>query len=1099
MQDKIRRVTGLNLYTSNQLEKLAGRLSSMPAARTVSPFEQDIIVVQSRGMARWVSLQLAEANGICMNCDFPFPRAFIEETLRKFFPEMADPVVFSAEAMAWRIYALLPALARRRELAQVRNYLGGDEGLKAFQLAEKIARLFDQYLVYRPGMLLRWERDTKEKDWQAVVWRELVGKKPAMHLAAVAEILEERMAKPPAGGALPARVSIFGVTALPPLYLRVFFGLAKHCEVNVFSLEPSTEYHGHDLAPKTLARRAAKKSAPAGEAPGNALLASLGRLNRDFTELRLELDERAGFVTHERAADFAEPGDGAMLSVIQGDILRARDRGGDETPKIAVATGDCSIQIHSCHSPMREIEVLYDQLLDLFNNDPALKSRDIVVMAPDIEKYAPFIHAVFGSPEEEGRRIPFSVADRAPRSESPAVAAFLALLVLPGARCTATEIFALIDSPPLRARYDFTDDDIALIRDWIAESGIRWGIDGAHREQFAVPAMETATWRAGFERLLLGRAMDGGDRAVFEGIVPCDEAGGDDAETLGRFISAAEALFALAAELPGERPLGEWVGIFREVLSRFFEGKTSADAAGLRSLQMALDAFEVTARAAGDGKPVELAAVRHHLESLLGEGEQRGGFFSGGVTFCALKPMRSIPARVLCLIGMGDEAFPRRVNPPAFDLMARQRECGDRSPRDDDRYGFLESLLSARGHFYISYPGRSAADNTELPPSTVVSELLDCMDRSFVFPDRKSAREFVVRRHRLHAFSRRYFDGGSPDFFSFSAANAAASRSLAEAGAPAPVRLALPLPEPDAGLHNVELRGLVEFFSHPAKYFTRRRLDIEFPEDEELLQDHEVFESGGLDVYKVKQEILAVAIEGGAADAGEFATRGLLPPGSTGKAQFQDLRGTATEFLETLTPELREGPGEPMAVDLRIGEFSLAGKIEGVHAGRIVQYRCAELKPKDWLRAWIHHLAACAASPDAGVESVLAGEDGIVTFPPVADAKALLEDLLQIYWEGLRQPPHFFPASSFAYARAEIHPKPKEKTPSITRARNAWNGSDGARKKQGSARKKPPRPDGEKEDAYNRFCFGESDPLGDRFVELAIRILGPMLRSVPPL
>ena len=894
------------------------------------------------------------------------------------------------------------------------------------------------------------------------------GEKGAMHLAAVSELLDGRMEKPPNGGALPERVSVFGVSSLPPLYMRVFLGLARHCEVNFFSLQPSMEYYGHDLSPGMRARLERRTGAASLET-GNPLLTSLERLNRDFTELRLELDERAGFIIDEQPEQFVEPRGDAMLAVIQGDILHARNRGDGENPKMNVAAGDRSIQIHACHSPMREVEVLYDQLLDLFQKDPSLKPHEIIVMTPDIEKYAPFIHAVFAFPEEGGRYIPFSVTDRTPRNESPIVATFLSLLALPGCRCTATEIFSLLDRLPVRSRFKFTDSDMEFIRQWIAETGIRWGIDGAHRAEFGLPALEFTTWRAGFQRLLLGCAMVGKNRAMFEGIMPFDDVEGGNVEVMGRFITASEALFGMAAELPEERPLAEWPDVLGAITARFFVAATPEEAADLRFIQTAIDQLREVAQMAGGGQMAEFPAVRHFLAQLLDDSEQRGGFFTGGVTFCALKPMRSIPARVICLIGMDGEAFPRRANAPAFDLMARESQCGDRSPRDDDRFSFLEAIISSRGHFYVSHLGRSIIDNAEIPPSVLVSELLDCMDQAFVFPGGQNARAFVTAEHRLHAFSRRYFDGSDPRLFSYSEANAAASRNLLHTRPPEISFLSQPLPEPGAELRNVELRNLVDFFTHPARYFVRQRLGIRFDEENELLEDSEIFDLADLEKYHLKQDLVARALEKHTASPAEFAARGLLPLGGVGEARFKTLSGAALDFFKKLEPELGGLPaGEPLAVDLRIGEFSLTGRIDSLHGGRIVQFRCATLKPKDWLRAWIHHLAKCASAPGAGGDGAGGrGRDGEVRAGQGCRRFAC-EAAGNLLRGAPQSPVHFFPASAFAYAEGEINPSPRARTSSIDRARKKWDGGEWTSSS-------------EKNDVYNKFCFQGHRPARRRF------------------
>jgi exodeoxyribonuclease V gamma subunit len=1080
----------LKLYTSNQLEQLANQLAVALNTPLSSPLAREVIVVQSRGMARWISLQIAQISNICMNCEFPFPRAFIGRTLRSFFPKMAPEEEFGVEAMTWKINRLLPSFALRKEFALVKNYLDKDDGLKAFQLSENIARLFDQYLVYRPEMLMGWERDHKENGWQAILWRALAGEDKPLHLARIHESLSERIASGPPEGRLPERISIFGVSSLPPLYLHVFIELSRHCEVNFFSLDPSQEYHGQDLAPKMKAKLlnslAARGLTVSGDdlPTGNLLLTSLGGLNRDFTEMRLELDERAGFVTREQPQQFVEPDGKGMLHTVQSDILHAHDRSDPENPKEEVSAYDDSIQIHACHSPMREMEVLYDHLLERFEQDPTLKPRDIIVMTPDIEKYGPFIHTVFDYPEDGQRFIPFSVADRHPLSDSPTIEAFFSLLALPGSRYAASEIFSLLERTLIRRRFAFTDEDMTLIRQWIAESGIRWGIDAPHRKAFQLPELDANTWMTGLKRFLLGYAMAGNDHTAFEGIMPYDEVEGGSAEVLGRFVSALEALFGLAFELPASRELAEWPDALGAVIDQFFLADEAEDISDLRVIRMALDQLRRTAKLVGGKQKVEFRVARYHLQQLLDQGEQRGGFLTGGVTFCAIQPMRSIPARIICLVGMGDQDFPRQSHAPGFDLMAHDRKCGDRTTRDDDRYAFLEALISARERLYISYVGRSPIDNEEIPPSMLVSELLDYLDLAFAFSNKKNAREWITNEHRLHSFSPRYFDGRVKGLFSYSEANAAASRSLrATSDQPPAGFFEQPLSAPGEEMRRVELKSLIDFFASPAKYFVRRRLGLRLDEEDDALEDDEPFELDALESYLFKQELVAHGLAHQKVTLADFASRGMLPLGEMGAAHFYTLLNAAEKFRKTVEPELRgRKPDESLPIDLRIDQFSLTGQIESIYGGRIVQFRCASLKPKDRLRAWICHLARCAADSDAAPETVLIGVDEVVHFLPLKDALAILANLLEIYWSGLSRPLPFFPLSALDYAKAKLFPSQNAKTSPLNKARQKWNGSWG-------------NGEGEKSNRYYDFCFPKGEPLDQEFTKLALEVLEPMLRN----
>ena len=1072
-------MNGLFLHTGNRLETLAAELAAVMAEPLASPFTPEVVMVQSLGMRRWLSLQLAQRLGVCMNAQFPFPRAFLDAILRRLVPEMAPPDAFAPDLLTWKIHRMLPVLLHRAEFAPVSAYAGDGDDLKIYQLATRLAALFDQYLVYRPAMLLEWERAgvdnlfTPKGDaaWQATLWREL-NRARQLHFGAVLERLQQgRFA---AGAQWPERVSIFGISSLPPAQMEVFLALAAFCPVHLFLPSPSREYHGDDWTPKQRARRGL-----APDAEGHPLLTSLGKLNAQFTNVLLDADERAGYRIVNASETFLEPPADTLLHCLQRDILAAQGRGlfaGEEGQLIA--PDDVSLQLHVCHSPMREVEVLYDQLLALLAEDPSLKPRDILVMTPEIERYAPLIHAVFGCPEDPALSIPYSIADRQPRSDSPAIHTFLSLLECVGTRFTAPEGFALLQSPVFRRKFGFDDAELARLRHWIHESGIRWGIDPAHRAALGLPDFAENTWRHGIDRLLLGYAMPGGNRILFENILPQDDVEGSEAELLGRFVAAMESVFSALTLLNQPRPLGEWPGALRTLVEQFFDMPGDDEARDVRQLRNALERLEQIADQAGPEQRVEFAAIREHMAGLMGEAEQRGGFLTGGVTFCALKPMRSIPARVIWLMGMNEAVFPRRSQPPQFDLISAEPKPGDRSPRDDDRYLFLEALLSARDRLRISHVGRTLVNHDKLPPSVVVSELLDYLDQSCKFPEGQDARKTLVIEHRLHGFSRSYFTPGGR-LFSFSAANAAAA--AARALPPMPF-LSEPLAEPPAELRNVALADLLAFIVNPAAFFLRHRLGIRLDENNDTLEETEPLTPDALQLYHVGSELFDARIADAALPGeGALFARALLPPGSMGAQYYREqdaaakaLQSTLSKLLTTTTRD------EPRILDLRIGAFTLTGRVEALYHGRLAFFRPSKLKPKDRLRAWVAHLAWCAASDSAPIPSILAGAGEAVQFRPQPVAQ--LEALLELYWRGLQTPLPFFPNTSWEFASRQ---NTKCASP-LERAREIWQGNLRAR--------------GEAEESAFRLCFGgaEADPLDAEFERLALSIYTPLRDAEEP-
>ena len=844
----------LHLFLSNRVELLADRLAEVTRIPLSSPLQSEIIVVQSQGMARWLALALAARRGLCANVRFPFPKAFSFEIFKSLPEATGEPTAVEPDTLVWRVLKLLPTLTRTPGFAEVDHYLGdGQDGRKQFQLADRIAWLFDQYLVYRPDWILAWEAG-RETHWQAILWRHLASSLKQSHPARLREQFAAHLSTSEWKAAgLPERISIFGISALPPVYLELFAALAQKIDVHLFSLQPSRQYWGDIVSRREAGRILRRQKIPAASADdlhlenGNRLLASMGRMGREFLNLLLEVGD------WNETDQFVDPGQENLLSAIQSDVLNLRERARDGELKTVLPPGDDSVQVHSCHSSFREMEVLQDHILHWLESDPELDPRDILVMMPDVESHAPVVEAVFDSPEDEARRIPFSIADRRGHAQSHLVETFLALLKLPGSRLGAATVLSILECPMVRGRFGLAADDLEMIRVWIEEAGIRWGIDAAHRATFDLPGFPENTWRQGLDRLLLGYAMKGDGEQLFENCLPHEDIEGTGAGILGHFLEFAEKLFKLVADLPVERSIDEWVSRLNRVLDDFFlvDEATETEAIAWRGSLFQLGA---TARLAEYSGKIGLDLVLEALAGPLREERFGAGFLTGGVTFCALKPMRSIPFKIICLLGMNDGAFPRSVGQSGFDLMAGHPRPGDRSSRDDDRYLFLETILSARQKVYLSYAGQSIRDNRAAPPSVLISELLDYIVHEFRFQNDVSIRDQVVRQHRLQAFSEIYFNGQESALFSYSAENSRASQSARQPRRP-PVFFSESLSAPPDTWRAVPLNQLAEFFCHPAKFISTRRLGLILPDGESALLETEPFSIEGLDGYQIRQQL----------------------------------------------------------------------------------------------------------------------------------------------------------------------------------------------------------------------------------------------------
>ena len=1064
----------LNLYTSNRMEILVTTLATVLREPLASAFTKEVIVVQSRGMQRWLSMELASHFGVWANGHYPFPNAMVQELFCNILRDMPDVSAFAPEVMGWKIMRLLPDLLEGEQFGTLRHYLADDpDGLKLFQLSEKIADTFDQYTLFRPEMLLGWEAGEQQpsgEEWQPILWRKLAEGSGA-HRGRLKDLFCRQLGPASPGVEdIPERITLFGISCLPKFHLDVLSVVAKVTEVNLFILSPTSEYWGDILSRKASARLSEEERALRTE--GNPLLASLGRIGRDFSDMIIDLSDSA---LHQEEL-YDDPGEECLLHALQSDIMNLSGTGEDEELR-PFDPADRSVRIHSCHSPLREIEVLYDNILAMLEENADLSQRDIVVMTPDIEIYSPYISSVFGAGSAGGEgavALHYSIADRRMMNEGEIASAVLKLLALPGSRLAASELFDLLASSPVSRRFSLDPGELELIRGWIEKSGIRWGMDENDRTSRSLPSYRDNSWRAGLDRLLLGYAMPD-ENQLFNGILPYDDMTGSDAETLGKFADFVERIDRFVESFGRSRTLEEWRIQFQALLADFIASSDSSERefATIAVLSEELGKAATAAEFAGTVTP---AVMLFWLRARLEQQEQGLGFMTGGITFCAMLPMRSIPFRVVVLIGMNDNAFPRQSRAPGFDLIAREPQKGDRSLRNEDRYLFLESILSARDLLYISYVGQSIRDNSELPPSVLVSELLDAVRRGFSLPDGASVEELLVVRHRLQAFNREYFTASSP-IFSYSAENYRALVEMQSAAAHSRPFMSARLAPPPEELKTLSLARLLRFYDNPSGFFLEQRLGIRLEGSAEPLEDREPFAVEGLELYSLKQELLEVVLGGGESRdlLPLFRSRGMLPPARHGEQLFSKILGEVEEFAATVQESIGGSVAlEPLEVDLQLGAFRLTGRLERLWPHSLLHYRYARLKMKDLMRSWIEHLVLNSMNqPGYPCLTTLVMDDDTRTFEPVEGASALLEGLLSHYWQGMSMPLRFFPRSSHAFA-----------TKGLEAARKEW--------RDDTFNNRP----GEGSDPAIQRCFGATEPFDEEFCSLAVELLGPMIESL---
>ncbi len=1073
----------LHIHTSNRLEYLAQDCATIIKENPKPPLIREIIVVQNQGMARWLSMSLAEKLGVFAHGHFLFPDALLWQVFKAVL-DLPDISQFERDVMLWSLMEILPKLLENQEFMEINAYLQDDEQeIKRFQLAWRLANVFDQYVVYRPNWIADWENEKQPKElkndsqahWQAILWRALIARFGYKHRAKLrAEFFSkaENLANNPRF----KRISVFGISALPPFHLDVLAKLGKVVEVHVFLLNPCKEYWGRIVSDGEMAYQTANQSI----APetlyfetGNALLASLGRMGRDFIDMLNEYPH----VNHDY---FDEPGEETLLACLQSDILHLKER---DTPT-PIDFYDKSLQIHICHSPMREVEILHDQLLALFEENPKLLPKDVIVMMPGIETYAPLIEAVFATTAQVAQKIPFSIADRNLRGESALVNTFFAILELSQSRFSVSEVLGVLETEAVQKRFGLSEQDLDLIRYWIEKTGIRWGMNKADRVRKNLPAFEENTWCAGLKRLLLGYALPGGGEKMFNEILPYDGIEGSDALILGKLVTFVEKLFESVQALAKPRILSEWLTFLNQILEDFLEEDENNQAQEIRKV---LKDLVEKSQKAGFNAPVSYEVMLEYLRVPLAQKEQLSHFMTGNVSFCTMLPMRSIPFKVVCLLGMNDQDFPRPNKPLSFDLIAKKPKRGDRSRRQNDRYLFLESLLSARESFYISYVGQSQHDNTIMPPSVLVSELLDYVEKAFSYPQEKILNR-IITHHPLQAFSPRYFNQ-SDKLFSFSNEYCRASTVLLNERQTSKNFFEAPLPVPQTEWKTVDINQLTRFFKNPIEFLLKERLGIALERGGSQVDESEPFEVQGLERYNLNQMLVEKNLEG--VDLQEYQAivkaGGQLPHGKIGDYVYSQLTTQVQPFVDRVKLILHQDKIESVPVNLTIGEMRITGHLGQLWRDSLVHYRCAKLKARDYVQLWIHHLILNSLSQkNLPSSSVLIGENEAWEFQPVKNSLEILQILLNdYYWQGLVQPLSFFPESSFTFV--ENLNKRKTEEEAFFRAKNSWRGNDFMR--------------GEAKGDYYQLCFGNEElPLdNEEFKPLAKQFFEPFFELRQPL
>lgn len=1035
----------LTLYQSNRLEHLADALAALVRDEPGLPLREQPVLVSSPGMGTWLQIRLARALGVAAGFRFLLPARWLWQQYRHLHgDELPERSAWDKGPLGWMLWQRLDEALADPDCAMLRRYLEDGDALRRFRLCQRLADLYDQYQMHRPDWLAAWARgDTagvvpEDQRWQPALWRLLQRWLPAdsARRALLLDVENWRRLIAAAGDAdLPDRLILFATGNLSAPLVGVLNALAERIPVHLFLLNPS-EHLWTDLRTEReqLREMIRANAAPEdGLAAGNPLLASLGGQGREQWSLLLALCE-----PQEPDLDlFEPPAADSVLGRLQYDIFALRDGADAPAPLPAgergpEASARRSISLNVCHSPMREVEVLHEHLCDLFDADPTLRPQDVIVMVPDVAPYAPLVEAVFG---QAGRpRIPWAVADRSLADEVPLVRAFLALLRPSVQRFTASEVLDLLETPALRARFGFAVEDLPLLRRWIAEAGIRWGLDGPHRQRLGFPPLDDNTWLRGLERIMLAVAA-GEDTHVWQGVVSLAGITEQQTHLAARLAALVGRLARAERDMGRARTVTAWRDLLGRLLDDLFRTDDAAEGLHLEQIRDALGELVAEHEAVGAAGELPVEVIHEVLASRLRGTGTSQRFLTGAVNVCTLMPMRAVPFRVVCLLGMNETDYPHREHPPGYDLMARHRRFGDRSRRLEDRYLFLEALLSARDRFYVSWVGRDVRSNEPLPPSVVVADLIDTLDRTFTVDGDTPASQHLLTEHPLQPFSPGNFlrRGWAPLWHQLAAGTAPARDDGDDV---------LPPPEP---IDALTLDELQRFLLNPAREFLARRLRARLDVDDLVLEDDEPLCLDGLAAWQLRDASVRERLEapGPLPLLARWRAEGRLPPGSQGEREFIGLARAADEFSRRVA-SLWPDTATTRSVVLDLDGVRLTADIDGCHddgwlfwsasaACRRCKARAEGLRALDGprerplLACWLRHLMLNTLDlPPAARTGLALFEDLRLRLAPLpaAEARQMLADLLAMFRAGLAAPLAFTARAGWEAAVAEADPLP---------------------------------------------------------------------------
>ncbi len=978
------------LQVSNSLNQLADKLSIEINSQQQSVFQPVYIITQTEGMNSWLKLRIAQNIGIAANIQFLKPNDLINQVYFILGGQFSKSL--SSDDLNWLLYKVLGEtefIENFPRISDYYNYDGIDKEVKRMALAEKVADLFDQYQIYRPDMIQSWNRDKlftrhDEEKWQKELWQRTKNLSTDLFpdKTLIGKYIHDALENPDQTERLKQKMPViylFGISVITEYHLEIFQNLSRYIEIHFLLLNPAPyDFWYEDKSEKLLYfLKKIGKAHHSETSTGNTLLTAWGKILQDTFSILFKND--ALINSYDVIGD-THPGEESLLHKIQASIFENRQPEKGTITKKDIEDG--SVNINSCYGPAREVESLYNYLTHLVDKkNELLSSRNIIVMVSDIDLYASYIKAVF---DNAPYKFQYTIADESYAASDSISNALHNILSINAQEFTAEAVVRLLDFTGVKNRHKI--NNTGQIRDVVDAANIRFGIEGDYSDDSVY-----VSWKYGLKRIMYGICISGGEEygRGEDSFFPMDNIESSDVLNVIRFVHFAESLIQSLEERKQPKRIGEWVEYVENVLNNFVINKEENQEEDYGILLTQLENYN-TINDLFDEK-ISYEVFAHNFLPTLSGATRSKVFAGGGITFCSLIPMRSIPFEIVCLLGMNFDKFPRKDKKTSFNLIEKERRKGDRNMKENDKHLFLETLLSAQKYLYISFTGQSVKDNSNLPPSILVDELLDYIESSSEQPT--EVREQLITKHPLHPFSRKYSLNDSR-YYSY----------LLNPGGQA-TTIFTNRAEEELNFEEIQIHKLISFLKSPVKGYYNNVLGIYYNDDPVTLQNTEIFELDQLGKWEFKNKVLKIDAEEIKKFKNEQLKKGKLPLKNMAPVVLHQIVDDMAEVKEKFIRLTEEESETIEPIQLVLDQVVLKGTVGNIYGDKQVAVSFSKRENKYLLEAWVNYLALRAAGIEKTLQFVSQSKKDIFKGIEISQQEAIntLKDLIELYREGHKE------------------------------------------------------------------------------------------------